>query len=130
MVLSSIVTMLYNRTKTLFISELKIYTPLLISPNFLYPAIGTHQSNLCFYEFDFFFFRFYIWYHAKYFFLSLAYFTWYNALQVNSCCHKYPSFLRLNNIALCVYVYMYTYHIFFIHSSFMTYSFYFLDYCE
>lgn len=47
--------MLYNRTKTLFISELKIYTPLLISPNFLYPAIGTHQSNLCFYEFDLFF---------------------------------------------------------------------------
>ena len=48
-------------------------------------------------------------------FLCLAYFTYYDILQVHPCCHKSNG--RMSSFLMAEYPIVYMYHIFFIHSS-------------
>ena len=62
--------------------------------HFLHPsAPGNHHTTFCFYEFDIF--RFHMWVHKAFVFLSLAYFIYQNAFKVHPCCHKWQDFLLL-----------------------------------
>lgn len=122
-VLLTRVTMLYSRSFRTYPVTGSLYPLTYISFPPPPQTLRSHHSNL--FPWNWFLSFFFggvggftcKWYHTSFVFLCLVYFTQQNALQVHPyyCTVGFPSFLWLNKILLCVYIY--TNYIFFIHSS-------------